>query len=130
MNGRGEPNSSDRLLALSALAAAMLLVRALRDRGGSLKVASLFLRRAAPTPRGRPHRTDDSRLYAHRRRRLGAHLTRLADGRRAVLALPLDGSRHTTVYAVDESRPWDDFEHQARLVGAAWGPLRSVSAGL
>ena len=76
------------------------------------------------------HEIEESRLYARRGRRLGAHLTRRSDGRRAVLALPLDGSHHTSVYLVDEHRPWHDFERQARLVGAAWGPCRDASAGL
>lgn len=120
-----------RLLALSGFAGALLLVRAVRDRGGTLRVASLLLHRLALAPaHGGRYPVGDSRLYARRRRRLGAHLSRFPDGRLAVVTLPLDGSRHTSVHPVGESRPWEDFEHQAGLAGAPWGPLRSISAGL
>jgi len=112
-------------LTLAVLVAA-LLARAIRDRGGVLRLASLLLRHRS----GASHRVEECRLYARRRRRLETHLTRRPDGRLAVLALPLDGSHHTSVYLVDEGRPWQDFERQARLVGAAWGPCRDVSAGL
>lgn len=115
-----------RLLLPAGLMLAVLLVRSVRDRGGALRLASLLLHHRW----NGAHPVEESRLYARRRRRLGAHLTRRPDGRLAVLALPLDGSKHTSVYLVDEHRPWQDFEHQARLVGAAWGPCRDLSAGL
>jgi len=119
------------LLVLSGFAGALLLVRAVRDRGGTLRLASLLLHRLALAPaHGGPNPIGDSRLYARRRRRLGAHLSRFPDGRLAVVALPLDGSRRASVYAVGASHPWEDFEHQAGLAGAPWGPLRSISAGL
>lgn len=112
----------------SALAA--LAVRAIRDRGGAVRLASLLLHREARPPWQARHEIEESRLYARRQRRLGAHLTRRSDGRYAVLALPLDGSHHTSVYLVGERSPWHDFERQAGLVGAPWGPCRDPSAGL
>lgn len=84
---------------------------------------------------GRPEQAaqepEESRLYARGRRRLEAHLARRRDGRRAVVALPLDGTRGSSViYAVGEAEPWHDFEQQAGLAGAPWGPCLSVTAGL
>lgn len=115
-----------RLLLPAGLMLALLLVRSVRARGGVLRLASLLLRH----PSRPPHPAEESRLYARRGRRLGAHLSRRSDGRLAVLALPLDGSRHTSVYLVDERSPWRDFERQADLVGAPWGACLDVTAGL
>lgn len=118
------------LLLAAGAALSALLVRGARDRGGVLRLASLLLHRAAPPRRRSPSTVDESRLYARRRRRVGAHLSRRTDGRLAVLALPLDGSHHASVYLVEERMPWQDFERQARLVGAPWGPCRDVTSGL
>lgn len=126
----GRAPTAVRLVALAGLAVGVLVVRSVRDRGGSLRVASLLLHRLALPQRERPRPPQESRLYARRRRRLEAHLARFPDGRLAVLALPLDGSPHSSLYIVEETRPWRDFEHQAGLAGAPWGPCRSVNAGL
>jgi hypothetical protein len=116
---------------LVTLGTAALLARAIRDRGGTRRLASQLLHHYQRGPRSPArHEIEESRLYTHRRRRLGAHLTRRADGRVAVLALPLDGSRRAATYLVDEHRPWHDFERQARLIGAPWGPCRDMSSGL
>lgn len=76
------------------------------------------------------HPTPDSRLYTRGRRRLETHLGVRADGSRVVVAVPVDGRRRCSVYRVGDARPWHDFERQAGLVGAAWGPCRDLSAGL
>lgn len=126
----GERDTVIRRRPLLALAVGALLVRAIRDRGGALRLASLLLHHQARPRRQARHEIEESRLYTRRRRRLGAHLTRRSDGRLTVVALPLDGSHHTSVYLVDERSPWHDFERQARLVGSPWGPCRDASAGL
>lgn len=112
-----------------ALLAAAIAVRAVRARGGAARVASLAVHRLRYGAR-RSGAQQQSRLYARGGHRLEAHLGRRDDGGCVVLALPVDGSAHSAVYVVAESRPWHDFERQAGLVGAAWGPCRSASAGL
>jgi len=119
-----------RLLLSAGLALAVLLVRTIRDRGGALRFVSLLLHDPTPPRLLMPSAVEESRLYVRRRRRVGAHLSRRPDGRLAVLTLPLDGSYHTPIYLVDERSPWQDFERQAGLVGAPWGPCRDLSAGL
>ncbi|HET7043920.1 MAG TPA: hypothetical protein VFI37_03645 [Gaiellaceae bacterium] len=121
---------SGQVASLSAIALAAVLGRFVSDRGGMLRLSSLLLHRLRHVGARRDASADDSRLYARRRRRLEAHLGRLRDGRCAVVALPLDGTGRAAVYPVDELRPWHDFERQADLVGAPWGPCLSVSAGL
>lgn len=106
-------------------AAGAVLARAVVERGGALLARTSGRIRA-----GTPRPPDESRLYARRGHRIGAHLTRFPDGRRAIVALPLDGSTHAQVYVVGRDRPWEDFERRARLAGAAWGPCRDPSAGL
>lgn len=113
---------------LLAVAATGLVARAVARRGGLLRLGSLALHRLRRRPADGP--PEESRLYADGRRRFEAHLARRDDGGRVVLALPVDGSARTAVYPVEEGRPWHDFERQAGLVGAAWGPCRSGSAGL
>jgi hypothetical protein len=107
--------------------AAALAARAVRDGDGARRWWSLAVHRGragqAPAP-------DDSRLYVRGRRRLEAHLGRRHDGRRIVLAVGMDGSGRSAVYEVEEARPWRDFERQAQLRHAAWGPCRDASAGL
>lgn len=117
-----------RAATLATLGAA-LLARLLVERGGARRVASLVLHRLR-YGRRRDGAAEQSRLYARGRRRLEAHVGRRASGACVVLALPVDGSGRTAVYTVDEGRPWQDFERQAGLVGAAWGPCRDASAGL
>lgn len=115
--------------AAAALLAAALGARALARRGRAARSVSVVLHRlrhGARTPAG----PDESRLYTRGRHRLEAHLGRRRDGRRIVLALPVDGSAHSAVYTVDEGRPWHDFERQAGMLRAAWGPCRDASAGL
>lgn len=112
-----------------AAAASLVVGRALAGRGGALRLASLALHRLRYGRRGEGAPAE-SRLYARGRHRLEAHLGRRGNGVRVVLALAVDGSADTRVYVVEEQRPWHDFERQARLVGAAWGPCRSASAGL
>lgn len=114
---------------LLALAAASVVVRAIFDAGGGVRVASLVLRQLR-YGRPRAHPPEESRLYARGRHRLETHLGGRPDGRRVVVALSVEGHPSSAVYRVGESDPWHDFERQAGLVGAAWGPCRSVSAGL
>jgi hypothetical protein len=71
----------------------------------------------------------DARLYGRGKLRVEAHLARCGDGRIAVIAFPLDGRRPRR-FAVDALRPWTDFERQAGLRHARWGPCRGGSAGL
>lgn len=131
MSGNRHRRPPGRPVHLSLLVlAAAALARALSDRGGAVRVASLLLHRLGRTPSHSPRAPEESRLYARRRRRLEAHLGRLPDGRRVVVALPVDGSARAATYRVGESRPWHDFERQARLLGAPWGPCRSGNAGL
>jgi hypothetical protein len=117
-----------RLAFVSTLALVTVAARAVVRRGGAVRLASLLAHRLDGN--GARHEPEESRLYARGRRRWEAHLARRRDGRRAVVALPLDGTRGSAVYAVDESEPWGDFERQAGLVGAPWGPCLSVTAGL
>lgn len=121
------PQGAIRLLLAVATAAAV--ARAVYDAGGARRVASLALHRLR-YGKGRPHPPEESRLYARGRHRLEAHLGRRPDGRRVVLTLSIDAEGSSALYRVGERRPWHDFERQARLVGAAWGPCRSASAGL
>jgi hypothetical protein len=114
---------------LLAVVAAALAARAVQVRGGPVRLGSLALNRLRYGKR-RPRPPEGCRLYARGRHRMEAHLSRRADGRHAVLALPVDGSARSNVYTVGASDPWHDFERQAGLVGAAWGPCLSASAGL
>jgi hypothetical protein len=77
-----------------------------------------------------PQPPEPSRLYTRGGHRLEAHLARRRDGRRVVVVVPVDGSRRSSLYDVDERRPWPDFERQAGLRRAAWGPCLDLSAGL
>jgi hypothetical protein len=97
-----------------------------RDRASRLVSRALVRARSAT----RAHPPEASRLYARGRHRVEAHLDRRRDGRPFVLAVPVDGSRRSRVYEVDEQRPWRDFERQAGLRRAAWGPCLDLSAGL
>jgi hypothetical protein len=112
---------------LLAAAAAALAARAIWERDATLRlVTTAFGRRRS----GRPRPPEESRLYARGGRRLEAHLGRRSDGRLTVLSVAVDGSGRSAAYAVDEVQPWRDFERQAGLRHAAWGPCRDVSAGL
>jgi len=92
MSGNRHRRPPGRPVHLSLLVlAAAALARALSDRGGAVRVASLLLHQLGRTP---------------------SHSPRAA------------------TYRVGESRPWHDFERQARLLGAPWGPCRSGNAGL
>ncbi|MGH3002630.1 MAG: hypothetical protein ACRDM1_08240 [Gaiellaceae bacterium] len=124
---RGRSAVAASVAALAAVLAARILV----ERGGAARLASFAINRLRYGAR-KPARPEESRLYARGRHRLEAHLVRRGDGDgdRIVLALPVDGSVHSAVYSVDESRPWRDFERQSGLLGAAWGPCRDASAGL
>jgi hypothetical protein len=113
---------------LAATVLAGIARRALLQRGGAIRVGSLVLHRLRYGRQPRP--PEESRLYRHGRQRLEAHLVRRADGRHVVLAVPVDGSRRSSLYPVGELRPWRDFERKARLRGAAWGPCIDASAGL
>lgn len=108
------------LLALGAWAALD------RDRASRLVSRALVRARSAAPPQP----PEASRLYARGRHRVEAHLERRRDGRPFVLAVPVDGSRRSQVYEVDEQRPWHDFERQAGLRRAAWGHCVDLSAGL
>jgi hypothetical protein len=97
-----------------------------RTRASRL-VSRALLRFRAVAP---PEPSGPSRLYARGRHRLEAHLARRRDGRRVVVVVPVDGSRASSVYDVDERHPWRDFERQAGLRRAAWGPCIDLTAGL
>lgn len=111
-----------------AAAATAVVVQAARDPGRGRRLVSLLLHRGRPA--WRHDRPEESRLYARGRRRLETHLGRRSDGSRVVVAVPVDGRSRCAVYRVGEKRPWHDFERQARLLGASWGPCRDLSAGL
>jgi hypothetical protein len=98
------------------------------DRARVRRLASRGLLRLRSASSARP--SEASRLYTRGQHRVEAHLERRRDGRPFVLALPVDGSRRSSVYAVDARRPWRDFERQAGLRRAAWGPCLDLSAGL
>lgn len=112
-----------------ALADGALAARSIADHGGAARLASLAFHRLCY---GRTRQTppEESRLYARGRRRLEAHLGRKANGGHVVLAVQLDGSAPSSAYPVSAEHPWHDFERRAGLVGAPWGPCRSISAGL
>jgi hypothetical protein len=121
-----DPQGARTSRPILAAAAAALVTRAGRDRDSAIRRAAVALRRRRAGVRP----LEESRLYVRGRRRIEAHLGRRRDGHRVALAVGVDGSGRSAVYTVEEVRPWRDFERQARLRHAAWGPCRDGSAGL
>lgn len=73
---------------------------------------------------------ESCRLYEQGAGRIEAHLESQRDGRVVVVAVPVEGAGSTSWYRVDERDPWRDFERQAGVEGAHWGPCRAPSAGI
>lgn len=82
--------------------------------------------------RGRsPRRQEETcRLYGRGAGWIEAHLEHQRDGRIVVVAVPIERRASTSWYWVDEPEPWRDFERQAGLEHADWGPCRAPSAGV